>query len=265
MSSLAPDKENIAPNSSLPTPPSSIADKAESITFENLDGFVEVSLTSNNDQVDASQMRRSSIAAIKLAAEKRKRDALSDEEDKLANEKRMREALSQDDEDEDAQGLRSMESSTDLDDVSLDELMEIERSYPESDLEPPARPFTPFGNRSSRAQDSAFTQPRSYNPFTDQAFNTGLDLSARPAPLQINKSSYFSQDDPMKTDSESDDRDDDTDDWTEEEEVEVEGIRRDEVELTLNEWELAMHPKLGRYRVKESSCLRICETIETDA
>ncbi|CZT07509.1 uncharacterized protein RAG0_12928 [Rhynchosporium agropyri] len=307
------NKENVAPVSCLPSPPTSFENKPQSIESENHDGFIEIPLTSDDDQINNNLKTNLSSANIQ-AAEKRDGELLSDDDEAAEKRKRVFLSNGDDDDKEDTYGLRSMDSLTAFGHVEMEELLEIERSIPDNheDLDlnlnrpdPPERPHTPFENQSPRFQSPLIEfQPltisippfhseaprpqtrRSDEPSKEQSQGLQseqlkkllcLDLSALPKPLNIKKSSYFSQGDPTKTESKYDDESDsdndsDTDDWSEEEEEEEEegkivddGIRREFVEISREEWNLRGHPRFGKYRVKEISCLRVCATIRAGA
>ncbi|KAH9217170.1 hypothetical protein DL95DRAFT_459390 [Leptodontidium sp. 2 PMI_412] len=247
----AHNKENVAPKASAIIPATTVADSTERAGVEDLDGFVEVHLGAVNDQIDENLNSNSgSSSSTTQADEKGKRvDTTVDEDNEDMGMGEM-------------DGLGSMESSTDLGDVGLEELLEIEKEIPDDlDLdtpESPTQPYEPFGSQPSGSQSSPLFQ----------IYPHSLDPQDMPAPLQVRKSSYFSLESPMQTDSEfeedGEDENEEADNWLEEGVIENDGIRRHEVEMNFAEWRLNRHPILGKYRVKENSCLRVCETIEDD-
>lgn len=242
MRANAQNKENIDPKTPISAPVMQ-ADTTASVDAQNPDDFVEINLDSDNGQIDETPNANLNSSTTKEADEKaRERNKKVDEEGTDADEDEM-------------EGLGSTDSSSDLGDIDLDDLLEIEKVIPD-DLDTPNfpnRPCTPFENHPSKTQASPLSQ---INP-------PSLDSKDLPAPLKVNKSSYFSKDNPMRTMTLFEEREE-ADNWFDEGEIDDDGIRRDEVELSFAEWHLNRHPTLGKYRVKDISPLRICETIETE-
>ncbi|PVH82880.1 hypothetical protein DL98DRAFT_529834 [Cadophora sp. DSE1049] len=231
----ARNKENIAPMARTEQPPNALPETHETGDVENTDGFVEVSHGSTTgDQIEQRPTSDSSGTTTKNVEKGKGVDRTDDRQDVEMDEGDM-------------YGLGSMQSSVDLDDVGLEELLEIEKDNPDDlgPLDPPERPRTPIEAQSSRSQ-----------PLTE------IDPKDLPAPLRVNKSSYFSKESPMEADSQFEDVPDDLDMWFEEGEVDEDGIRREEVEMSFAEWNLERHPRFGKYRVKTVSCLRVCWTID---
>ena len=228
------NKENIAPQARDERPVDIKPERQEAQDVENNDGFVEVSLGSASNQIEQNLSSASNCTTPKTANKGKGSDDIAQEEDA-----EMAEG--------DLDGLCNMESSGDLDNVELEELLEIEQQIPDDlgPLDSPVRPHTPLGGQSSRSQPLSEIDPK--------------DL---PAPLNVNKSSYFSKDNPMEAEPLFEEIPDDTEAWYEEGEVDEDGIRREEAELSLAEWNLERHPRFGAYRVKEISCLRVCWTID---
>ena len=229
------NKENIVPRArneqTVNTPSLENQDMRD---FENKDGFVEVSRDPGSNQTEQNPRLASTDTTSKTA-----------DKGKGVEERYRGQGVEM--EEEDLKGLDSMESSGDLDDVELKELLELEEEIPDDlgPLEPPERPQTPRNEQSCRSQPLAEINPQ--------------DL---PAPLNVNKSSYFSKDNPMEAEPQFEEIPDDYEAWYEEGEVDEDGIRREEAELSLAEWNLERHPRFGPYRVKEISCLRVCWTID---
>ncbi|KAK0122236.1 hypothetical protein ONS95_010489 [Cadophora gregata] len=232
----ASNKENIAPKALTEQPDNPRQNRCETGDFEKTDGFVEVSPASGNNQIDQSPSSNSRGTTSTIINKGRDVDRTDDIQDLEMAES-------------DLDGVGSMESMhmVGLDDVGLEELLEIEEENPDDlgPLDAPDRPITPFEGESFRGQPLAEVDPN--------------DL---PAPLKVNKSSYFSKDNPMKAEAQFEDVPDDLDDWFEEGEVDEDGIRREEVEVSFAEWNLERHPRFGRYRVKTVSGLRVSWTID---
>ncbi|KAH7370686.1 hypothetical protein BKA65DRAFT_545391 [Rhexocercosporidium sp. MPI-PUGE-AT-0058] len=245
MPANAHNKENVAPDHQTASAAGiPVAETTGTVEIEDPYSFVEIYLGPVNDQIEESTDSNSGSSNYTPQIDKKGKGAET--------------TVDEDEEDTDEDGmdeLGSMESSPDLGDVGLEELLEIEKEIPDDlDLsEPPPKPYTSFEN-----------QPRSQGSLLSQIYPLVLDPRDLPAPLQVRKSSYFSKDSPMETESEFEEDDEEGDNWFEEGEIVEDGIRRNEVEMSIAEWRLNRHPRFGRYRVKEISCLRICETIEEE-
>lgn len=163
---------------------------------------------------------------------------------------------------EGAEGIASLESSTgDLGDISLDELLEIEKQIPD-DIEhttpptPPNRPETPFQEEYSPPSHPRSERAPRYPP------GLGFGLDNHPTPLfsnPVSPGAFF-----------ADNADDDTED-EEDGEIREDGgnghgrICWSEAYVTRAEWELGTDPTLGRYRVNHLTNLRYCWTIVREA
>ncbi|KAG4441141.1 hypothetical protein IFR05_003362 [Cadophora sp. M221] len=251
MRTNAHNKENVDPKASTAVPDTPVADNTET-DFEDADGFVEVNLGAvNGHRIEENSNSNSGGGSSTTQADKKGKGVDTN--------------IDEDDEDmgiEGMDGLGGMESLAEFGDVGLEELLEIEKEIPdELELDTPeasTQPYEPFENRSSGSQSSPLSQ---IHPPV-------VDPNDMPTSLQVRKSSYFSQDSPMQTnsvfeeDGEEEEEVEEADNWFEEGEIEEDGIRRHEVEMSFAEWRLNRHPRFGRYRVRETSCLRVCETIE---
>ncbi|KAH7413247.1 hypothetical protein BKA64DRAFT_637921 [Cadophora sp. MPI-SDFR-AT-0126] len=213
------NKENIAPKARTEQPDNALTETFEPADEENNDTFVVVSHGSASSQIE--KIETSTGISTKTINNEKGADRKDEEQnvDSDSDESDMNE--------DDMDGLGGLETSVDLDDFGLDELLEIEQKIPD-DLGPldlPDRPQTPLSEQSSRSQPLSEIDPK--------------DL---PAPLNVNKLCH-SKDKPTETESQFEEIPDDPEKWFEEGEVDEDGIRREEVEMSFAEWNLEGHPR----------------------